>query len=450
MSDMPFFAPPIRLFALFISAIVARATDIPDFYGSEVERFSRNLRSARVEERIAGVRGISGIKHWESEPYIREQLSTSHPTLKREAILALARIGTSESIPALRPLLNSADWEIRCEAALAIAALERSSLNNSNAQERAANERSIPTLARQRTDAAAWALGRIGGPQAETALLKFPKTIAVLLNLDRLHSTNCAPFLPTLIHSFGLVTYRAHPDDIHFPDAQPIQKVSANLILRSGLASLLIEGTLRDLEKTSQPPISHSTPLELPPIIAQPIAAMAEELKPGFVRGDGETASQPIAAVYHVADDPTLASRLRPLLRHPAIVPRIYVAMLLGKLKAADALPDLLKLIHEPYAFSDSTALASGKHFEHSQTIRWRGYICMAVGKLGTDEARAALERLALDPTQPRDVRYGAVIGLGFIGSPLSKPALQRVAISDAIWMVRQEAEILLKGGGDS
>ena len=444
---MPFFATPFRLFALFIAAIAARATDIPDFYSSEVERFSRKLRSARVEERIAAVRGISGIKHWESEPNIREQLSTSDPTLKREALLALSRIGTSESIPALRPLLNSDDWEIRREAALAIVALERSNLNN--ALERVADARSIPTLARQPSDAAAWALGRIGGPEAEKALLKFPKTLPVLLNLDRLHSTNCAPFLPKLIHSFGLVTYRAHPDDIHFPDAQPIQKVSANLILRSGLAPLLIEATLRELEKTCHP-IAHSTALELPAIIAQPIAAMAEELKPGFVRGDGETSSQPIAALYYLADDPTLAPRLRPLLRHPAIVPRVYVAMLLGKLKATDALPDLLKLIHEPYPFSDSTALASGKHFEHSQTIRWRGYICMAVGKLGTDEARTALEQLALDPAQPRDVRYGAVVGLGFIGSPLSKLALQRVASSDAIWMVRQEAEVLLNGGSDS
>lgn len=445
---MRFFARAIRLLAVTLSAMGASAGEIQDFYNSEVEKFSRNLQSARVEEKIAAVRGISGMKHWESEPKVREQLPTSNPILKREAILALSRIGDSASTPALRALLNSDNWEIRREARLAIAALERSNL--SDAIERAADKTSIPALARQRTDAAAWALGRIDGPEAEKALLNFPKTFAVLLNLDRLHSTNCAPFLPTLIHSFGLITYRAHPDDIHFQEAQPIQKVSANLILRSGLGPLLIEGTLRELEKTSEPPIAHTNALELPPKIAQSIAAMAQELKPGFVRGDGETASQPVAALFHIADDPALAPRLRPLLRHPAIVPRIYVAMLLGKLKATDALPELLNLIHEPYPFSDSTALASGKHFEHSQTVRWRGYICMAVGKLGTNEARSALEQLAVDPTRPRDVRYGAVIGLGFIASPLSTPALQRVARTDAIWMIRQQAEILLTRGCDS
>jgi HEAT repeat protein len=445
---MQFCSRPIRLCAVILSTIGASAAEIPDFYSSEVERFSRNLQSARIEEQIAAVRGLSGIKHWESEPKIREQLATPDPILKREIISALSRIGTSESIPALRQLLNSDDWEICRDATLAIAGLERPNLND--AIERAADKSSIPTLARQRSDAAAWALGRIGGPEAEKALLKFPKTFAVLLNLDRLHSTNSAPFLATLIHSFGLITYRAHPDDVHFPEAQPIQKVAANLIRRSGLAPLLIEGTLRELEKTSETPIAHSTSLDLPQIIGQPIAAMAEELKAGFVRGDGETASQPIAAIYHLADDPALAPRLRPLLRHPAIVPRIYVAMLLGKLKTADALPDLLKLIHEPYSFSDSTALASGKHFEHSQTIRWRGYICMAVGKLGTDEARIALEQFATDPAQPRDVRYGAVIGLGFIASHLSTPALQRVARTDAIWMIRQQAEIILTRGCDS
>lgn len=448
---MRFFPQPVRIPVLLIAAaVIARASGTPDFYQAEVQKFSRNLESPRVAHKIAAIRGLSGIKHWESEPKIRELLSELDPLLKREAIMALARIGTSQSIPALRLSLNSEHWEVRREAALAIARLEEANPNETLALERAADPQSIPILSGQRTDAAAWALGRIGGAEAEKALLKFPKTLAVLLNLDRLHSTNGAAFLPTLIHSFGLVTYRAHPDDIHFPEAQPIQKVSANLILRSGLAPLLIEATLRELERTSQPPIAHSTRLELPPALAQAVAAMADELKPGFVRGDGETSSQPVAALYHLADDPALTPRLRPLLRHPAIVPRIYIAMLLGKLKATDALPDLLKLIREPYPFSDSTALASGKHFEHSQTIRWRGYLCMAVGKLGGDEARAALEELALDPAQPRDVRYGAVIGLGFIGSPFSSPALQRVAATDPIWMIRQEAENLLNAGGDS
>jgi hypothetical protein len=66
----------------------------------------------------------------------------------------------------------------------------------------------------------------------------------------------------------------------------------------------------------------------------------------------------------------------------------------------------------------------------------------MALGRLGGDEARDALEEWAADPAQPRDIRYGSVVGLGFIGSPRSLPALRQVAAADIIWMIRQEARL--------
>lgn len=168
---------------------------------------------------------------------------------------------------------------------------------------------------------------------------------------------------------------------------------------------------------------------------------MHSELKPGFVREDGVTTSQPIAALCYTADDPALAKRLIPLLRHPAYVPRIYVALTLGRLHATEALPEIVNLIREGYWFSDSTALASGKHFEQSQTVRWRGFLCLALGRMGGDEARAALESLAADAQQPRDIRYGSVVGLGFIASPKSLPVLHQVARDDVIWMARDEAQ---------
>jgi HEAT repeat protein len=114
--------------------------------------------------------------------------------------------------------------------------------------------------------------------------------------------------------------------------------------------------------------------------------------------------------------------------------------MTLGKLKAADALPEMLAQVREGYPFSDAVALASGKHFDQSQTVRWRGFLCMALGRLGGEEARHALEQLASNRDQPRDIRYGAVIGLGFIGSPASLTILREVATNDLIWMVRDEA----------
>jgi HEAT repeat protein len=173
------------------------------------------------------------------------------------------------------------------------------------------------------------------------------------------------------------------------------------------------------------------------------LEAMRPELMPGFVRGDGVTTSQPLAALYPLANattDRALAGRLIPLLRHPAFVPRVYVAMTLGKLHATEAVPDMLAIVREGYAFSDAVALASGKHFEQSQTVRWRGFLCMALGRMGGDNARLALEQFATDAQQPRDIRYSSVVGLGFIASPQSLPALRQVATNDIIWMVRDEA----------
>ncbi|NCO40638.1 MAG: HEAT repeat domain-containing protein, partial [Armatimonadetes bacterium] len=40
----------------------------------------------------------------------------------------------------------------------------------------------------------------------------------------------------------------------------------------------------------------------------------------------------------------------------------------------------------------------------------------------------------------PRDVRYGAVVGLGFVGSENSLPVLKQLAGHDPIWMVRRAA----------
>ena len=350
---------------------------------------------------------------------------------RREALRALRHLATSVRESNLlqwaslahQPALNAEEWSFIADTL-----------------DRVGTARAIPTLVRIPGDASAWALGRLGGPEAEQALVQRPKTLAVLLNLDRLHSTQCGPLIPELVGSMGLVTYRGQPDDLMNVAAQPVQRAAAHLILRSGQGELLVEGILHELEATMQPPVPRPTTPALPAAWQAMFQQMREELKPGFVRGDGLTTSQPLTALSFIATNRTLAPRLIQLLRHPAFVAKVYVATTLGRQHAAEAVPEMVRVIREGYPFSDATALASGKHFDQSQTVRWRGFLCMALGRVGGEEARLALELLAADPGRPRDIRYSAVVGLGFLASPQSLTVLRNVAAKDLIWMVRDEA----------
>ena len=385
----------------------------------------------------------------------------AHPA-RRDALRALARLAGPEFEPQLISLLRDAQTP-------PLDAEEREFL--CAALERVGSAQAVPVLAAQRTDTAAWALGHLGGHEAERALLNYPPSLAMLLALDRLHSTNAGPLLPQLVAHMGQITYRSQPDDVMNEDLQPIQRVGANLILRSGVAPIFIERVVQELEDTMKPPVAHGPRPDGPPQWERMFTAMRSELKPGFVREDGTTTSQPVVAMCYLLGNGNLGSsrreeahsdfpdqrqslltlaatggeralvkRLIPLLRHPAAVPRVYVALALGRMQAREATPELVAMVREGYAFSDSTALASGKHFDQSQNVRWRGFLCLALGRMGNDEARTALEQFATDARQPRDIRYSAVVGLGFIGSTKSVPSLTRVVTDDIVWLVRDEA----------
>ncbi|MBM3501832.1 MAG: HEAT repeat domain-containing protein, partial [Armatimonadetes bacterium] len=273
---------------------------------------------------------------------------------------------------------------------------------------------------------------------AEEALLRGLRRFGAydpqhLINLDRLHSARCGEFVPMLVGAYGCITYRGQPENLTY-DPTPLQRACTNLILRSGRGPEVVESVLREMEGC---PIEEQTPPDLRPAMV----ALREELKPGFVRNDGLTTSQPMCAMSHLVRDRRLAPRLVPLVQHPAFVARVYAAMALGRLRAVEALPQIVDALDEGYPFADPVTLVSGKHFGESQSVRWRGFLCMALGRMGGEGARIELERLAADPDEYRDIRYGAVVGLGFIGSPESLPCLRQVARDDLIWRIRVEAE---------
>ncbi len=332
----------------------------------------------------------------------------------------------------------------RCEGPLLARVVAKPRLtSNENrlailALERVGSARSIPLLARAANyyPEACWALGEIGGPDAEAALLKVtPRSrgrLDPLVNLDRLQSTKCGPLLPVLLRAFGLVIYRSKTDELHLPP-HALQRVAANLILRTGQAPKVVDLILAEAEGTRK---DADTPAHL----RDPLAGMRKELGAGFVREDGLTVAQPLAALPHITRDKKFIPRLIALLKHRAFIVRIYAAMTLASLRAEPAVPAILQAIRTPYGFVDATTITSGKHFKQSQIVRWRGYLCMALGRLGGEQARVALEKIALDPTSFRDLRYGSTVGLQFLASPKSLPALRRIAKEDIIWAIRQTA----------
>lgn len=533
-----------------LSGLPVFARDIPDIVTEDAGRFTSLLASRVAERRIEGVKGLSHLKHWPAEDAILGLIKSlpdgnavpSAQTLRREALLALSRLGTAASIPVLISALESNDWEQRENAELALQRMTAfecdacspeqwrswwsgSSLAQKQQQllmvasavhtnasrpepghvlrrgkrvrplpasvsppacaerraalralrhlaegsseqalltllskpqtppldvderificealERVGSSNAVPVLAAQRLDAAAWALAHIGGVASEQALLRFPPTLATLLALDRLRCTKTAPLIPMLVQNMGQITYRSQPDDVMNDELQPIQRVGVNLIRRSGLSGVFTEAVLQEIEETMKPSIAHGARPQYPPEWEPLFARMRSELKPGFVREDGATTTQPLVTVCYMADDPALAPRLIALLKHPSFVVRVYVALTLGRLRATNSCEAITSIINEGYPFSDSTTLASGKHFDQSQTVRWKGFLCMALGRMGGESARTALETYASTPSHPRDIRYSSVVGLRFIGATNSLVALRKVATNDLIWMVRDEA----------
>ncbi len=294
---------------------------------------------------------------------------------------------------------------------------------------------------------AAWALGDLGGEAAEGALLDGLRRggvhdIHVLANLDRLHSRALYPFAPGLLQCFGLVSYRGLPDDLHL-EPTPIQRVASRLLLRTGNAVEIADLLLRKLE--GRPPDPAGLSGEGRALVAL-LDRMSEELKPGFHRADSAAEALPLAALPHIVTDRAIAPRLEALLGHPALVVRVYAATALCRLRAPGAAAAVSRVIRGPYPFDDAVTQVSGKHGpEVSGPVRWKGYLAMALGVEGSDGAREALEAILVHPCAPRDVRFGAAVGLRRIADPRSRPALERMRADEEVRWIAREADAALE-----
>ncbi len=375
--------------------------------------------------RAAGVAWLERSSWEEKEATLLKQLADPDATIALAALRAFRFIGSSASEETVA--LRGAQLG-RPGVTLALKALER-----------IGTRKSVPGLAAAcpAYPDAAWALAEIGGPEAEPALLAAMARyrnirIDYMVNLDRLGSTKCGPHTPMLLSCFGLVIFRSRTDDLQF-EPTAFQRVAANLILRTGKSQRVVDLILAQCEGTRR---DEDTPEHLRKVLAD----MQPELAPGFVRNDGLTVTQPLAALPHIIRNKQFVSRLVKLLDHPAYIVRIYAAESLAALEAQEAVGSIVRVVNTPYPFPDSTSQVSGKHFDRSKFVRWRGYVCIALGKLGGEQARVALEKLATADNSYRDIRYGSTVGLRFLRSPKSLPVLEQIGQNDIIREVRNEA----------
>ncbi|MDP6506855.1 MAG: HEAT repeat domain-containing protein, partial [Planctomycetota bacterium] len=205
------------------------------------KRLFAEMASPDPDKRLAAARSLRCMATPESEAQILELLEKSNligPEQRALLTEALGRIGTVRSFPYL--------------------------LSRASAGDRAA----------------AWAVGRRGGKEAEGALLKGfrrNRSMDFMLNLDRVKSGKCGPFVAALCRELpSLINNSQRSEDVRF-DPSPRQRVTANLIRRSGRGPALVDLVLKQLEGTVE---ESSVPKDLRPLLNQ----MCTIVQPGFIR----------------------------------------------------------------------------------------------------------------------------------------------------------------------
>ena len=109
--------------ALFLAApdaFSSSPTSFPDVISEDSGSFTALLSSPVPERRVEGVQGLANLKHWPAESAVLRLLDDTSPPVRREALLALGRLGGARTIPRFIELLDEPSWEIRQNAWLGL------------------------------------------------------------------------------------------------------------------------------------------------------------------------------------------------------------------------------------------------------------------------------------------------------------------------------------------
>jgi HEAT repeat protein len=392
---------------------------------------------------IAGAEGKAALRRWVGDeaaknpyPVFEKDNRTDHftfaadsplnPRTLQEATRALGYLGDAEAVPMLTAIVQG------------------------NVDPRTGNM----FLA----EAACESLGRIGTPEAETALLETfaalqdywhyvgwysdhpalyachasPLHARVIAALDRIGSTKTASIVPQLIRSTP-----TDPDRALFPKNDAYETLVGRLIRRSGRADEVIEtclAALGDKGAASSEDVSKALAAAFPAWAGTPVADNRASQVLSFVCRDARYEPR-IRAAYDAYRARPEDAINRPL-GNPTWIPQrhwvlFYLGRALGNLGQPASVDTLLASLA-----SNLNEARHGRpdpaepniHFLHLEyTPCWRATAAWALGRTGDRRAVPTLLEATGNLDNATDVRHAAAGALERLADPHSRDALERL-----------------------
>jgi HEAT repeat protein len=416
-------------------------------------------------------------------PVIAELLQDENVQVKRAAALALTRLGTEKQRPALVAALKDADWQVRFSAQSALDALDlfknyREELTKTlpdprafraagKARDKEAVKLLIPWLKNHKMEyhaaEAALALGRIGTPEAVDALWEAVRSEVPIkaVHISRYLQRGPRPEEYALIKALLLANANLSVEDIYllitlipntftekprFEDRlrdESQRMLMPRLMLeKNGYRKQVVNLLFKVLEKnvnTNDPiyqQLVKGVNLERPFSEHGRLFPVVQEL-------GGEEALWllscflvPEVDLDTAAKKTHLEALVVPYLTSESHRERIDSAVVLGISgfgpKAAAV---LAREVEKAYAFPEITSIGQGMP---GTPFRDKAYLVHNLARHVADVN--SLVRFADAKTMYRDIRYGLVLGLVKRSNADAIPLLVKMAASDPLTVIRQQA----------